>query len=52
MSYVLANLHIREVMSSPPITVPEGAPLEEAGGPFRKRGSGAVLSHLSARGCG
>ena len=30
MSYVLANLHIREVMSSPPITVLEDAPLEEA----------------------
>jgi len=30
MSYLLANLHIREVMSSPPITVFEDAPLEEA----------------------
>jgi acetoin utilization protein AcuB len=30
MSYVLANLHVQEVMSSPPITVPEDAPLEEA----------------------
>jgi acetoin utilization protein AcuB len=30
MSYLLANLHVREVMSSPPITVPEDAPLEEA----------------------
>jgi len=30
MSYLLANLHIREVMSSPPITVSEDAPLEEA----------------------
>jgi acetoin utilization protein AcuB len=30
MSYVLANLHIQEVMSSPPITVPDDAPLEEA----------------------
>jgi acetoin utilization protein AcuB len=30
MSYLLANLHAREVMSSPPITVPENAPLEEA----------------------
>jgi acetoin utilization protein AcuB len=29
MSYLLANLHVREVMSSPPITVPENAPLEE-----------------------
>jgi acetoin utilization protein AcuB len=29
MSYLLANLHVREVMSSPPITVPEDAPLEE-----------------------
>ena len=30
MSYLLANLHLREVMSSPPITVLEDAPLEEA----------------------
>jgi acetoin utilization protein AcuB len=30
MSYVLANLHVQQVMSSPPITVPEDAPLEEA----------------------
>ncbi len=30
MNYLLANLHIREVMSSPPITVAETAPLEEA----------------------
>jgi acetoin utilization protein AcuB len=30
MSYVLANLHVQEVMSSPPITVSEDAPLEEA----------------------
>jgi acetoin utilization protein AcuB len=30
MSYLLANLHVREVMSSPPITTPENAPLEEA----------------------
>jgi len=30
MNYLLANLHIREVMSSPPITVPEDSPLEEA----------------------
>jgi len=30
INYLLANLHIREVMSSPPITVPEDAPLEEA----------------------
>jgi acetoin utilization protein AcuB len=30
MSYVLANLHVREVMSSPPVTVSEDAPLEEA----------------------
>ena len=29
MSYLLANLHVREVMSSPPITVPADAPLEE-----------------------
>jgi acetoin utilization protein AcuB len=30
MSYLLANLHVREVMSSPPVTVSEDAPLEEA----------------------
>ena len=30
MNYLLANLQIREIMSSPPITVPEDAPLEEA----------------------
>jgi acetoin utilization protein AcuB len=30
MSYLLANLHVQEVMSSPPITVAEDAPLEEA----------------------
>ncbi len=30
MSYLLANLHVKEVMSSPVITVSEDAPLEEA----------------------
>jgi len=30
INYLLANLYIREVMSSPPITVAEDAPLEEA----------------------
>jgi len=30
LNYVLANLHIRDVMTSPPITVPEEVPLEEA----------------------
>jgi len=30
INYLLANLHIKEVMSSPPITVSEDAPLEEA----------------------
>ena len=30
MNYLLANLHVQEVMSSPPITVSEEAPLEEA----------------------
>jgi len=29
-NYVLANLHVSEVMSSPPITVPEDVPIEEA----------------------
>jgi acetoin utilization protein AcuB len=30
INYLLANLRVQEVMSSPPITVPEDAPLEEA----------------------
>ncbi len=30
VNYLLANLHVSEVMSSPPITVTEDAPLEEA----------------------
>ena len=30
MTYLLANLHIRDVMTSPPVTVPEDVPLEEA----------------------
>jgi acetoin utilization protein AcuB len=30
MNYLLANLKVREVMSSPPITVAEDAPIEEA----------------------
>ena len=30
VNYLLVNLHVREVMSSPPITVTEDAPLEEA----------------------
>ena len=30
INYLLANLHVQEVMSSPPITVSEDAPLEEA----------------------
>ena len=30
MNYLLANLHVSEVMSSPPITVTEDVPLEEA----------------------
>lgn len=30
MNYLLANLKVEEVMSSPPITVPEDTPLEEA----------------------
>jgi acetoin utilization protein AcuB len=30
INYLLANLHVKEVMSSPPITVPVDAPLEEA----------------------
>ena len=30
MNYLLANLHVSEVMSSPPITVSEDVPLEEA----------------------
>jgi len=30
INYLLANLHVREVMTSPPITVPKDAPLEQA----------------------
>ncbi len=30
VNYLLVNLHVREVMSSPPITVPDDAPLEES----------------------
>lgn len=30
MNYLLSKLQVREVMSSPPVTVPEDAPLEEA----------------------
>ncbi|HEY46119.1 MAG: hypothetical protein AMJ88_11535 [Anaerolineae bacterium SM23_ 63] len=30
INYLLANLHVSEVMSSPPITVDQNAPLEEA----------------------
>lgn len=30
MNFLLANLHIRDVMSSPPVTASEDAPLEEA----------------------
>jgi acetoin utilization protein AcuB len=30
VTYLLANLHVRQVMSSPPITVSEDDPLEEA----------------------
>jgi acetoin utilization protein AcuB len=30
VNYLVANLHVREIMSSPPITVDEDTPLEEA----------------------
>jgi acetoin utilization protein AcuB len=30
MNFLLANLHVQEVMSTPPVTVSEDAPLEEA----------------------
>ena len=30
MNFLLANLHVQEVMSTPPVTVSEEAPLEEA----------------------
>ena len=30
INYLLANLHVREVMSAPPVTVSEDAPIEEA----------------------
>lgn len=45
MNYLLANLHVREVMSSPPITVDEDSPLEEAARMMvqRRIGSLAVM---------
>jgi acetoin utilization protein AcuB len=30
INYLLANLHVREVMTAPPVTVSEDAPIEEA----------------------
>jgi acetoin utilization protein AcuB len=30
INYLLANLHVREVMAAPPVTVSEDAPIEEA----------------------
>jgi acetoin utilization protein AcuB len=43
MNYLLANLSIREVMSSPPITVPDDAPLEEAARTMVENSIGCLL---------
>ena len=43
MNYLLANLRIREVMSRPPITVPEDYPLEEAARTMVENGIGCLL---------
>ena len=43
MNYLLANLRVQEVMSSPPITVPEGAPLEEAAKVMVEKKIGCLL---------
>jgi acetoin utilization protein AcuB len=43
MNYLLANLQIREVMSSPPITVPEDSPLEEAARTMVENSIGCLL---------
>ncbi len=43
MNYLLANLQIREVMSSPPITVPEDYPLEEAARTLVENNIGCLL---------
>jgi acetoin utilization protein AcuB len=42
ISYLMANLHIREVMSTPPITVPEDLPLEEAASIMVKKKIGCL----------
>jgi acetoin utilization protein AcuB len=42
MNYLLANLKIQDVMSSPPITVPEDAPLEEAARLMIDKGIGCL----------
>ncbi len=42
MNYLLANLKIQDVMSSPPITVPEDAPLEEAARLMIEKGIGCL----------
>jgi acetoin utilization protein AcuB len=43
MNYLLANLSIREVMSSPPITVPDDSPLEEAARTMVENSIGCLL---------
>jgi acetoin utilization protein AcuB len=43
VNYLLANLRIREVMSSPPITVPEDSPLEEAARTMVENSIGCLL---------
>jgi acetoin utilization protein AcuB len=42
MNYLLANLKIQAVMSSPPITVPEDAPIEEAARLMIEKGIGCL----------
>jgi acetoin utilization protein AcuB len=42
MNYLLSNLKVREVMSSPPITVAEDAPIEEAARLLIEKGIGAL----------
>jgi acetoin utilization protein AcuB len=42
INYLLANLHIRKVMSTPAVTVSDGAPLEEAARVMVEKGIGCL----------
>ena len=42
INYLLANLHVREVMSAPPVTVSEDAPIEEAARVIVEKKSGCL----------